>query len=479
LRIGDGTTNHLAGVAIGFGGLCVDNDGSCVASTSGRIAAVDYYTGNSDLAEMYFSDEDLKTGEVVYLKEGLSVGLASTSNKAKVLGVVSTKPGLLLGHDDSSLNEGEKSFPIALAGRVPIKLSNENGEIKAGDELMLSSIPGVAMKASSTGFVIGRALEDFDEERAYSDTFINQFGDDLVNPVVVSPNKDTDPRIDDGCYFGGGNAFGEAECVPQENNIDSLEVEDKLLSAYEEEKITLEALREELSEIVLLENGDEVKVGQIVMFVETRYRYLDEEGIEMVQALLEKSTLANGDLSEETLWQRLVNLARNFVDGVLSVFTLKAERVEVSNELCVDGVCVTADDLRRLLEVNGGGGQQGEVYNEGESDSVGEESGEDKKESNEEEGVEKESDEEINNDEEEGVNVEEESVVDTEGDQNDEEIIEENTEDVGGLLDEDGDEAEDSEVEDDFEERDEDKKESNEEEGVEKESDDEESEDEE
>src|SRR3989338_4178803 len=136
--IGDGTTVHNAGLQIGYGGLCVDNDGSCNASTTGRISAVSYHTGNSDLAETYFSNDNLKTGEVVSLKGGLSITRANESNQDKVLGVVTTKPGLLLGSDDTSLNTSEEGYGVALAGRVPVRLSNENGDIKAGDRLMLS-----------------------------------------------------------------------------------------------------------------------------------------------------------------------------------------------------------------------------------------------------------------------------------------------------------------------------------------------------
>jgi len=51
---------------------------------------------------------------------------------------------------------------VALNGRVPVKVSTENGEIKAGDFLTSSSIPGVAMKATKPGQVVGKALEDFD-----------------------------------------------------------------------------------------------------------------------------------------------------------------------------------------------------------------------------------------------------------------------------------------------------------------------------
>ena len=39
----------------------------------------------------------------------------------------------------------------------------ENGPIAAGDPLTSSSVPGVAMKATASGYVIGKALESFDE----------------------------------------------------------------------------------------------------------------------------------------------------------------------------------------------------------------------------------------------------------------------------------------------------------------------------
>jgi len=354
--IGDGTTTHNAGLQIGYGGICVDNDGSCVASTTGRISAVSYYTANSDLAETYFSSENLKTGEVVSLKSGLSIGRASESNKDKVLGVVTTKPGLLLGSDDSSLNAGESVYGVALAGRVPIRLSNENGEIKAGDRLMLSSIPGVAMKASSTGMVVGIALEDFVENRAYSDTYINQFGDDLVDPIYVPVNSSNDPRINDGCYYGAGSASGNAPCVPLVGTTTDAQVlEAEALAAAEAQAAALAALKYVQSERVTLANGDEVRVGQIVMFVSLEQRYLDENGIAMVAALLASASSTSGQASE-TIWSRLVTLANNFIDGVLSVFTLKADRVEVTEEICVDGVCLNADDLRRLLDAEANSG---------------------------------------------------------------------------------------------------------------------------
>ncbi len=356
--IGDGTTNKLAGLQIGFGGLCVDNDGSCTASTSGKISSVSSVTGNSDLAEMYFSNENLLPGEIVYAKGELSVGRAAADTKHKIIGVVSTKPGVTLGFDDKSLTAGETGSPIALTGRVPIRLSNENGDVKVGDELMLSSIPGVAMKATGTGAIIGVALEDFDSGRAYSDTFVNQFGDDIIEPVYQPITAITDARINDGCYYGGGNATGEELCVPlRATSTDARVAEAAELAAKQARTAALRALTRTASAHTQTADGVSVRVGQIVMFVDLRYRYLDETNQTMLASLMLSSDEAMATIvgNENSVWGRLVTLAHNFVDGVLTIAGIKTDKVD-TKELCVDGVCVTADDLRQMLEKNGQAG---------------------------------------------------------------------------------------------------------------------------
>jgi hypothetical protein len=53
---------------------------------------------------------------------------------------------------------------VALAGRVPTKVSTENGPIEIGDPLTSSNLPGVAMKAKKPGRIIGLALEPYSGE---------------------------------------------------------------------------------------------------------------------------------------------------------------------------------------------------------------------------------------------------------------------------------------------------------------------------
>ncbi len=81
-----------------------------------------------------------------------------------VAGIYSTKPGVLATKhmmDDPRLTSEE--IPLAVVGIVPCKVTNENGEINAGDLLVSSSTGGYAMKGTDrskmTGAVVGKALQ--------------------------------------------------------------------------------------------------------------------------------------------------------------------------------------------------------------------------------------------------------------------------------------------------------------------------------
>lgn len=120
----------------------------------------------SDIAEVYQSDGSVGLGEIVAVsKQSNIVTKSSTAYQKGMIGVYSTSPGLLVGGQTilgSSGNLGGNNIPVALAGRAPVKVSDENGLIQVGDYLTSSSIPGVAMKAIRPGPVIGQALEPFD-----------------------------------------------------------------------------------------------------------------------------------------------------------------------------------------------------------------------------------------------------------------------------------------------------------------------------
>lgn len=126
-------------------------------------------TGCADLAEDYLSDQNLEAGEVVSIAEDGSAKIkkAAVPYDPKAIGIISSKPairisengGVVISKGDNSLSKD--GYPVALSGRVPVKVSTENGSIQPGDYLTSSSTPGVAMKAIQKGSVIGKALESF------------------------------------------------------------------------------------------------------------------------------------------------------------------------------------------------------------------------------------------------------------------------------------------------------------------------------
>jgi len=89
---------------------------------------------------------------------------ATNGNSSKVLGIVSTDKSLVLNQpsDPSETIDYTSLRPLSLAGRVPVKVTSENGPIKKGDPLTVSSIPGVATRATKAGYIIGKALETYD-----------------------------------------------------------------------------------------------------------------------------------------------------------------------------------------------------------------------------------------------------------------------------------------------------------------------------
>lgn len=123
-------------------------------------------TNCSDVAEVYQSDGSIDIGEIVALSKQANIVTRSGSAYQKnIIGVYSKSPGLLIGGQavlggSNSLTNNQ--IPVALVGRVPVKVSDENGSIQVGDYLTSSSTPGVAMKAVKPGPVIGQALEPID-----------------------------------------------------------------------------------------------------------------------------------------------------------------------------------------------------------------------------------------------------------------------------------------------------------------------------
>ena len=115
---------------------------------------------SADLAEAYpaINAASFGAGELVAIDEkgDGSVRRSKGVYDRNLMGVVSASPYDVMGA------QSENTVPIALAGRVPVKVTTENGPIAPGDPLTSSSIPGIAMRASKAGPIIGKAMQAFD-----------------------------------------------------------------------------------------------------------------------------------------------------------------------------------------------------------------------------------------------------------------------------------------------------------------------------
>jgi len=130
------------------------------ATISGNIAAK-----YQDIAEWTSARGEVGAGTVVSLdvERTNSVRASQRAYDTRVAGVVSAKPGVILGEG------GPNKALVATTGRVKVRVNAERAPIQIGDLLVTSNIPGVAMKSQPLrvhgrlmhrpGTIIGKALE--------------------------------------------------------------------------------------------------------------------------------------------------------------------------------------------------------------------------------------------------------------------------------------------------------------------------------
>jgi hypothetical protein len=132
---------------------------------SGTITANNVVANYQDVAEWVPASADLVPGTVVVLDplHDNQVMPSARSYDTAVAGVVSAKPGVILGV------EGADKEQIATTGRVKVKVDATRAPIAIGDLLVTGERPGTAMKSEPIqvagtlihrpGTVIGKALQ--------------------------------------------------------------------------------------------------------------------------------------------------------------------------------------------------------------------------------------------------------------------------------------------------------------------------------
>ncbi len=187
-----------------------------------RTNASGWSTGSYDFAEMFPSTETLEPGDVVvFATDSEHVRQSTEEYDEMVAGIVSTKPGFLAGEN----SPGE--YPIALAGRVPVKVSLENGAIEVGDPLTTSSTPGYAMRATESGPIVGNALQPFDssneDDKIIAFVNVSYFDDGVIDTMPGTQN--TASNFGGGDFSSlslGGNLYMQANNIIGVNDISGI-----------------------------------------------------------------------------------------------------------------------------------------------------------------------------------------------------------------------------------------------------------------
>ncbi|KKS77239.1 MAG: FG-GAP repeat protein [Candidatus Woesebacteria bacterium GW2011_GWC1_42_9] len=179
----------------------------------------------ADLAEYYQTyDLTAEAGDVVSIDTVNDISVTKSLGKEdrNAIGIIATKPGLVLGNEDgstagvatnadgSAVKSGQaKTVQVALAGRVPVKVTLENGPIKKGDYLVPASKPGYAMKGVNPGISVGRAMEDFD-------------GSSTIVDVVTPDVKFTEEELKAYLSQVAAEASASGQLITHDNNKDGV-----------------------------------------------------------------------------------------------------------------------------------------------------------------------------------------------------------------------------------------------------------------
>ncbi|HUD44183.1 MAG TPA: site-specific integrase [Patescibacteria group bacterium] len=143
----------------------LDNNGNSLGSITNNGSGGLTFNGLSqgDFAEYLpkNDNEDIPTGALVCLTNEGNVTQCDDQN-SKLAGVVSSHPTILAGK-----NLGNASVAVGLEGQIDIEVTTSQGQIQPGDPIAVSDVPGVGVKATSAGPIIGHALAAYTSSNPY------------------------------------------------------------------------------------------------------------------------------------------------------------------------------------------------------------------------------------------------------------------------------------------------------------------------
>ncbi len=149
-------------------------------ATGDVFAAGSFITDGADLAERINVSERVEPGDVVELDPANPGYYRKARGSSRLIaGVITTEPGFILGNSLEEIESGKvvaakarltfeatNQPMLVLLGRVPVKVTTDNGPILPGDLLTVSNKRGYTMlcakSRSCEGAIIGKALESLE-----------------------------------------------------------------------------------------------------------------------------------------------------------------------------------------------------------------------------------------------------------------------------------------------------------------------------
>ncbi len=103
-------------------------------------------------------NQSVRNGDIV-ATNGPNYILANEEYSSQIAGVVVLDPAVSI-----DLTQDENAYPLVSTGKALVNVNTSNGEIKIGDPITSSTTPGVGIKATQPGYIIGTAQENYNEQ---------------------------------------------------------------------------------------------------------------------------------------------------------------------------------------------------------------------------------------------------------------------------------------------------------------------------
>ena len=141
---------------------------SCAGMLSMFAAAIPFSPMTADIAHYVpIQGDNTQTGHLVSLLDD-HYELSTKAYDGELVGVVTENPAVAIntvGH--------ENTYPIVNSSNALVLVSAANGPLEIGDPITSSDQPGIAMKATRPGIIVGRVQEAFNPSDASETKLLN------------------------------------------------------------------------------------------------------------------------------------------------------------------------------------------------------------------------------------------------------------------------------------------------------------------